>query len=166
MNKADRVASGVVDIVLHGVRATRNQLHYAPVITLIVDKLTHVILSFSIQKTLEQKHYRNCIHEKKSLLANSFSSGSAYCFSGARDYYIDDAPEFRSASLARTFKELTVQPYLTLRKPVKRAVEVHLTQIDIVLTSSRPLWRQAHPSPKNPPFGEAWRHGSGRLPRD
>lgn len=166
MNKTDRVTSGVVDIVLHGVRATRNQLHYAPVITLVVDTLTHVIMNFSIQKTFEQKYYRNRIHEKKTLLANSFSNGSAYSFSGARDYYIDDAPEFRSASLARAFKELTAQPYLTFRNPVKGAVEVHLTQIDVVLTPSRPLWRQAHPSPKNPPFGEAWRHGGGRLPRN
>jgi hypothetical protein len=165
MNKTDRVASAVVDIVLHGVQATRNQLHYAPVITLVVDTLTHVILNFSIQKKFEHKYYRNSFHENKTLLANSFSKGSTYSFSEARDYYIDNAPEYRITSLASDFKELTAQPCLTFRNPVKGAVEVHFTQIDIILPPSRPLWRQAHPSPKNPPFGEAWRHGGGHLPR-
>jgi hypothetical protein len=165
MNKTDRVASGIVDRVLHGVRATRNQLHYAPVITLVVDTLTHVIMNFSIQKTFEQKFYRNRFHENKMLLANSFSKGSTYSFSEASDYYIDDAPEYRITSLASDFKELTAQPCLTLRVPVKEVVEAHFTQIGIILPPSRPLWRQAHPSPKNAPFGEAWRHGGGHLPR-
>jgi GR25 family glycosyltransferase involved in LPS biosynthesis len=137
-----------------------------PVITLVVDTLTQVALSFSIRKTPEQKIYNNQIHHKKTLLTPSFSNGSAYNFSGARDYHIDDAPELRSASLARTFTELIAQPLLTLRKPVNGVVEGYFTQVDIIVTPPRSLWRQAHRSPKNQPFGEAWRHGGGHPPRD
>jgi hypothetical protein len=166
MNKTDRVASGVFDIILHGVRATRNQLHYAPVITLVVDTLTQVALSLSIRKTFEQKYYNNQTHQKKTLLTLSCSNGSAHSLSETRYYHIDEAPELRSASFARTFTGLIAQPLLTLRKPVKVAVEVYLTQVDIIVTPPRSLWRQAQRSPKNQPFGEAWRHGGGHPPRD
>lgn len=166
MNKTERVASGVVDIVSHGIRVTRNQLHYAPVITLVVDTLTHVILDFSIKITFEQKNYRNRIHEKNTLLINSVSNEIPYRLTGIPDHCIENAPEFSTASFAEAMKEFSVQPKLALGKKVGGKIEIVFTLIDVLLTPSRPLWRQAHPSPKNPPFGEAWRHGGRRLPRD
>lgn len=164
MNKENRVALKYVGILFHGIPYTRFKLPYEPFITLVVDKFTRSILSFSICETRTEKNHRNRQSETKS--AGCVWNGIEYRVTGIPDYLIDDSPEFRTASFAKALKELTAQSELASKNTEYGSIQIDRTPADLFLIPSCPPYKQPHPSPKYPLSGEAWRQRGQRFPRD
>ncbi|MEX5688897.1 hypothetical protein [Pseudomonas silesiensis] len=151
MNKKNLVSLRDGGILPHAIPYASNQLHYDWVITVVANKVAQSILGFSIHETRTQ-----CVW-----------NAVAYRVTGIPDHVSDDgSPEFRAASYAKAVKEFAAQSKLASNNTVVGAIEIDYPLADIFVIPSRPLYRQTHPSPKNPPFAEAWRQRGRRFPRD
>ncbi|WP_223507743.1 hypothetical protein [Pseudomonas sp. BF-B-25] len=164
MNKKNRVAIQDAGILFRGITYTRFKLPYEPFITLAVDKLTQSILGFSICETRTEKNHRNRQSETRS--PGCVWNGIEYRVTGIPDHLIDNSPELSNASFVKALKELAAQSELASKNTEHGSIQIDRTPADLFVIPSCPLYKQPHPSPKNPAFGEAWRKRGHRFPRE
>jgi len=166
MNNENRVALKYAGILFHGIPYTRLKLPYEPFITLEVDKLARSILSFSICETRAEKKDRIHTRQLETMFSSCVLKGIKYHVIGFPGRpAVDDSPELSNARFVKALKELTAQSELASKNTEDGSIQIDRTPVDLFVIPSCPLYKQHHPSPKNPLSGEAWRKRGPRFPR-
>ncbi|MEO8643415.1 hypothetical protein [Pseudomonas sp.] len=164
MNKENQVALQDAGILFHGIPYTCSKLPNERLITLEVDKLTGSILSFSICETRAEKKYRINTRQLETMFSSL--NGIKFHVTGIPGHpIVDNSPELSTASLVKALKELTAQSELASKNTEHDSIQIDRTPADVFVIPSCPLYKQHHPTPKNPLSGEAWRKRGHRFPR-